>query len=254
MSKKLGLPLEYNKLSEFFDSWNTNTDNKNALIEKILSEYGVKSVFDMTCGTGSQVFFLKKLCYDVVGSDISQKLIEIARKKDVNKNIKFIEGDMRKIKLNHGFDSVITIFNAIGHLTKSGFEKAIRNINHNLKDSGIYVFDIFNLDAMSDDIVRNFACYVHKTLGEYQFLSTQCSTIDREKGILTSYDTHMIQKNSEKPEIFNSKFSLQIYSINQLDEMLKRNGFDIVKTYDINGNNFVKETSSTILTIARKKQ
>jgi SAM-dependent methyltransferase len=48
------------------------------------------------------------------------------------------------------FDAVITIFNAVGHLTKSGFEKAIRNIHRNLNAGGIYVFDILNLEAMTD--------------------------------------------------------------------------------------------------------
>ncbi len=61
--KKLGLPLEYNKLSEFFDAWNVNddTEDKNAVIENILKGQRIKSVLDMTCGTGSQVFFLKNL-------------------------------------------------------------------------------------------------------------------------------------------------------------------------------------------------
>ncbi len=249
--------MEYNKLSEFFDAWNINddTDNKNALIENILKQEGVKSVLDMTCGTGSQAFFLKKLGYDVVGTDLSKKLIKIAKDKAKVKDeeIEFIAGDIRKIKLNRSFDSVITIFNAVGHLSQDGFEKAVQNINNHLKTGGIYVFDIFNLDAMTDEVIKDFACYVHKNVGEYQFLSTQCSTIDKEKGLLTSYDVHMIQKNAEKPKVFRNSFALQIYTAENLQKILNKNGFDVVAYYDMDGNPFIKEKSLSILTIAKKK-
>jgi hypothetical protein len=50
---------------------------------------------------------------------------------------------MRTLKIGL-FDAVITISNAVGHLTKAGFEKAMRSINKNLKEGGIYIFDIFN--------------------------------------------------------------------------------------------------------------
>lgn len=255
--KKLGLPLEYNKLSEFFDAWNVNddTEDKNAVIENILKGQGIKSVLDMTCGTGSQVFFLKKLGYDVVGTDLSKKLIKLAKNKTKVKDeeIEFVAGDIRKIKLNRTFDAIITIFNAIGHLTKNEFEKAIQNIHNHLNPGGIYVFDIFNLDAMTDEVVKNFACYVHKSVGEYQMLATQCSTIDREKGLLTSYDINMIQKNTEKPKILRNNFSLQIYNAESIKEILNKNGFDVVAHYDMDGNPFIKDESLSILTIAKKR-
>jgi SAM-dependent methyltransferase len=253
--KKLGLPLEYNKLSEFFDAWNVNdgTEDKNAVIENILKGQRIKSVLDMTCGTGSQVFFLKKLGYDVVGTDLSKKLIKLAKNKTKGDKIEFYTGDIRTIKLNRTFDAVITIFNAIGHLTKIEFAKAIQNIHNHLNPGGIYVFDIFNLDAITDAVIKDFACYVHKDVGEYQFLSTQCSTIDREKGLLTSYDVYMIQKNAEKPKILRNNFSLQIYNADDIQEILNKNGFDVVAHYDMNGNPFIEDKSLSILTVAKKR-
>ena len=104
----------------------------------------VKTVLDMTCGTVSQVFYLAEHGYEVVGSDFSPALIQIARDKAVKigKQITFITGDMREISVGK-FDAVITIFNAIGHLTKADFEKALQNIHANLKNYGMYIFDNF---------------------------------------------------------------------------------------------------------------
>ncbi len=103
MNSKLGLPLEYKKLPEFFDAHNIgdDTDEKNAAIEKFLKKYKVKTVLDLTCGTGSQVFFLAKSEYEIVGADFSPDLLKIAREKAKKEklDLKFIDGDMRSIKV-----------------------------------------------------------------------------------------------------------------------------------------------------------
>lgn len=255
-TNKLGLPAEYRKLPQYFDAWNVNedTDRKNAFIESLLSKYNVHSTLDLTCGTGSQVFFLAKLGYEVTGCDFSPSLLEIARKKasQEKRNIKFIDGDMRSLKVGQ-FDSVITIFNAVGHLTKAGFAKAMRNIHHNLKAGGIYIFDIFNLESLGDSAIADLACYVHKKIGETQILATQCSMLDRQKGIVTSYDTYQIQKKAEKPKRFYNKFSLQIYTAGELETMLTENGFEVLELYDMDGSPFVPSRSKSIVTVARKK-
>jgi ubiquinone/menaquinone biosynthesis C-methylase UbiE len=83
IENKLGLPFEYQQMPEYFDAHNINeqTEVKNALIEKLLREQKVKTVLDMTCGTGSQVFYLAERGYEVTGSDFSPALIEQARMK-----------------------------------------------------------------------------------------------------------------------------------------------------------------------------
>ncbi len=254
---KLGLPLEYQKLPHYFDAWNISddTDSKNSVIEKILKNHRVKTVLDLTCGTGSQVLFLAKRGYEIVGADFSPGLIKLARVKAKKEKLKlkFIDGDMRNLKVGK-FDAVITIFNAVGHLTKSGFEQAMKNINQNLKEGGIYVFDIFNLEAMSDKNVANLACQVHKKIGDTQILASQFSTLAKKSGILTSYSSYMTQQKTAKPKSFNHQFSLQIYSAKQLEEMLLRNGFKILEQYEIDGSDFSKKKSPTILVVALKNK
>ena len=128
-TSELGLPLEYKKLPEFFDAHNISDDtiSTNTVIEKLLNEQNVKSVLDFTCGTGSQVFFLKKIGYDIAGVDFSPALLKIARNKALQKNlsINFIDGDMRSSKIGK-YDAVITIFNAIGHLSKNDFQNTLK--------------------------------------------------------------------------------------------------------------------------------
>jgi SAM-dependent methyltransferase len=252
---KLGLPFEYQISPEYFDAYNLSADTaeKNAVIEGILKSHNVKTVLDLTCGTGSQVFYLAEHGYKVVGADISPALLEIARKKAVQENvaIQFLDGDMRTIEVGQ-FDAVITIFNAVGHLTKAGFEKAMRNINRNLRHGGLYVFDIMNLEAMTDEAVANLAWHIQKTVGDMHIHGIQCSIIDRQNGRLTAFDHVVLQKNAEKPELRKHKFSLQIYTADELKEMLGRHGFEVIEQLGLDGAPFVKEKTPNILTVAKK--
>jgi SAM-dependent methyltransferase len=251
----LGLPLEYEKLSKYFDARNIggDTDAKNGVVERLLKTHKVQTVLDLTCGTGSQVFFLAKRGYKIVGADFSPALLAIARAKARNEKIdvKFIDGDMRTLMVGK-FDAVITIFNAVGHLTKAGFAKAIKNIHQNLKTGGIYIFDILNLEAMTDTVVADLAYCVHKKFNDTQMYIVQYSTINRNNGHLTSYDHYIVQKNADKPEKFDHTFSLQIYTAKELRAMLAKNGFETIGQYAMDGSEFLEKKSLNLLTVARK--
>lgn len=254
---KLGLPIEYQQMPEYFDTHNINeqTEIKNALIEKLLKEQKVKTVLDMTCGTGSQVFYLSERGYEVIGSDFSPALINMARNKakEVNRNITFIKGDMREIKVGE-FDAVITIFNAIGHLTKADFEKALKNIRANLKDNGIYIFDIFNLQAITDEVINDFVMDIESTVNGVTLHNVQHSEVDKDKGLLISHDHYTISKDGRAPEIHTNSFSLKIYTAKELQTILNRNGFEIISQYDMDGNSFIADKSLNILTVARTRK
>lgn len=253
----LGLPFEYQQKPEYFDAHNVNesTESKNAFIESLLKAQNVKTVLDMTCGTGSQVFYLAKRGYEVIGSDFSPALLVQARTKAAAEGLglTFVDGDMRTLKAGQ-FDAVITIFSAIGHLTKPDFEKTLQNIRANLKDGGVYVFDIFNLQAITDDVIADFVMDIESIVNGAKVRNRQHSEIDRENGLLTSHDHYTILKDGCEPEVHTNSFSLQIYTAKQLQAMLERNGFEVIHHYDMDGNDFIAGKSLNILTVARKKR
>ena len=252
---EFGLPLEYKKLSEFFDAHNiTNkTEKTNKIIKKLLSQHNVKTVLDFSCGTGSQVFFLNKFGYKITGVDFSPSLLKIARKKALRENlsINFIDGDMRKLEVGK-FDAVITIFNSIGHLSKIDFNKTLKNIYKNLHDGGFYLFDIFNLEAMTVNTINNLDMDYKKTVNNKTLHHIQHSVINRDKGQITSYDNYIIDKVGGGVKKINNKFTLQIYKAKELQLMLAENGFKTLKQYGIDGSEFKEYKTMNILTLAQK--
>lgn len=204
--------------------------------------------------TKSTMPFLDERGYEVVGADFSPALVQRAREKAKKKErtIRFIDGDMRDLAVGD-YDAVITIFNAVGHVSRSDFEKTLQNISSNLKEGGIYIFDIFNLQAITDEVIDDFSMDIKSDVGDTTIHNIQHSTIDQEKGLLTSYDDYTIHRKGHDPEKRSNHFSLQIYTEKELDEMLLRNGFEIIRQLDMDGNPFVPEKSLSILTVARKR-
>ena len=247
-------PSHYDQESESYDDFNEKTSaSTNRLIEKILKKYKVKTVLDLTCGTGSQVFWLAKRGYRVTGSDINKKMLNFARTKvkRAKIDIRFLEGDMRTLKVGV-FDAALTIYNAVGHLTKADFEKAMRNIHRNLKKDGLYIFDIFNLDYLkADGRITQLTIDWVQTVGDTHFRKIQYSTIDLN-GILASYTTSLKQRSSGKSKTSQETQTLQVYTAKQLQNMLARNGFRVVSQCAIDGSKFSETQTDRILTIAKK--
>lgn len=255
VSHRSAKPSHYNKAAVHYDEFHEKkSETINQTVEKILKKYSVKTVLDLTCGTGSQVFWLAKRGYRVIGSDINSKMLKIARSKARKEKlgIKFLKGDIRTIKVGK-FDVVITIFNAVGHLTKTDFEKAMQNIYENLKDGGLYIFDINNLSyLMKDDNITSLTIDWQKITDDTKIRYIQYSTINND-GILGSYTTSYVQEGLNKPKISKFVQTLQIYSPKQIKEMLHRNGFKVLRQCGIDGSKFVETKTDCILTIAKKQ-
>lgn len=246
----------YDKEATYYDTFNENSSKIiNKTIEAILKKHNIKTVLDLTCGTGSQVFWLSKKGFKVTGVDINEKMLNIAKRKSRGGKIKptFIKGDMRKTHVGE-FNAVLTIFNSIGHLTKNDFSKALQNIHSNLNRQGLYIFDIFNLSyLLRDNNITKLTIDWQKKSGNTTAREIQYSTINND-GILASYDIYHEQKGNAKPKITTAYQTLQVYSAKQLIEMLKKNGFRVISKCGIDGSKFNEHKSERLLIVAQKKK
>ncbi len=159
---------------------------------------------------------------------------------------------MRTIKVGK-FDSAITIYNAIGHLTKADFEKALRNIGRNLNWSGLYIFDIDNrnMNYKSSNARDIDATWM---VGKATIHKIQKCKLNRRTGMLAMRDLLTIRKGSSKPEMLSkTRWTMQLYSAEELREILARNGFEVLEQIGMDGSKFSDRNTPNILTIAQKR-
>ncbi|MEI7803615.1 MAG: hypothetical protein WCI97_13255, partial [Bacteroidota bacterium] len=102
------------------------------------------------------------------------------------------------------------------------------------------------------EIIDDFTLDIESVVNGVKIRNVQHSEIDRKNGFLTSHDQYTIFKDGYEPEIHTNSFDLQIYTAEELQTMLARNGFKIIHQYDMEGNDFIADKSLNILTVAQR--
>ncbi|MCR5610151.1 MAG: class I SAM-dependent methyltransferase [Lachnospiraceae bacterium] len=127
----------YKKLRE-------NEVNANNLFEipalfSLLPSLSGKNVLDLGCGFGEHCMeYVKMGASKVVGIDISEKMIEVARKENVDPKIEYINMPMEELeKIKGKFDVVIS---SLAFHYVEDFSGVVHNIYNLLNEGGIFVF------------------------------------------------------------------------------------------------------------------
>jgi SAM-dependent methyltransferase len=105
------------------------------------------AVLDLCCGHGRHSIELAKRGYRVVGLDISEPSLELARATaaDAGVQAEFIQGDMRDIPYQAQFDLVINLFTAFGYLeSQAEDQKVLGAVAGALKPGGRFFIDTLN--------------------------------------------------------------------------------------------------------------
>lgn len=121
-------------------------------------------VLDLCCGAGYESMRLNKLGVNVVGADLSEKSINLARQ--CNPNIDFYVKDMLKSYKDLGLFDGIACIAGLVHLPENQLEVAFKNMHEVLKDNGYLLIVVRNGDKITKSIevdgqtyAREFYCY-----------------------------------------------------------------------------------------------
>ena len=131
----------------FFEGYKKIRDNKinaNNLFEipalfSMLPDLKNKRVLDLGCGFGEHCKrFIECGAKKVVGIDISEKMLEVARNENSDQNIIYINMPMEKIaELNEQFDIVVS---SLAFHYVEDFEGVVSDIYNMLDTEGIFLY------------------------------------------------------------------------------------------------------------------
>jgi SAM-dependent methyltransferase len=172
-----------NSDNQFENSWDNNTraESYSRLefpntyylayrdLPKIISKHVIgNKAIDFGCGTGRSSRFLKKLDFDVIGIDISNDMLEKARKLDISGDYQLVsDGTYSHLGLNK-FDLVQSIFtfdNIPGWENRTNILIGLRNL---LKPNGKMIC----LDATPELYVNESASFSTKDFPENRIAKT----------------------------------------------------------------------------------
>ena len=130
----------YNEYAEkYFQSHHSAEAIKN-LLELFIENLDGKRILDVGCGPGRDAKFFADLGYEVVGIDLSEKLLEIARK-NVPK-AKFYLMDMRNLDFpNNYFDGIWACASFL-HVPRKDAQKTLNEFYRVLRENGLIYISV----------------------------------------------------------------------------------------------------------------
>lgn len=94
-------------------------------------------LLDVACGSGNHLYFFDKK-YKCCGFDINKKLVDIARKK----NLEVVCQDMRNFKIDKKFDVIVCLFGSIAHLKNyEELKMTIGSMKKHLNKNGMIIIE-----------------------------------------------------------------------------------------------------------------
>lgn len=125
-----------------------------ALIETAFnrfSERRVERVLDLGCGTGNHAWRLASRGYQVIGVDLSEPMLKIARQKKDSFRLPlgtspplFIRGDIRRLNLKINFDAVVALFAVLGYQPENEDVLAFMGtVERHLAPGGLFLADFW---------------------------------------------------------------------------------------------------------------
>jgi SAM-dependent methyltransferase len=161
-----------------------------------------KKILDLGCGTGQHDFLLIEMGYSVTGVDCSEKMLCKATDRiteideSTKEHIKFIKGDIRDVRLNHKFDTIISLFHVMSYQpNNSDLKQSFQTAYHHLVPGGLFIFDCwYGPGVLADPPMLRIKRIENEN---FSIIRIAEPTLYNHENIV-DVNYHMIVKNKEK--------------------------------------------------------
>lgn len=205
---------------------------EGSILKHIFEKYAkreVHSILDCTCGIGIQTISLAKLEYEVYGSDLSEKEINVAdfETKKANLNVTYNVCDCRNLKRvykNKKFDAIISVDSALPHLlTENDLKAALESISNQLKKDGIFIASFRDYDLMLKEKPQWAYPQRITKLSDRDIVVVR--SFDWNNDICTSHQYYIEKPKNKKPVLFYNTYKQWAITREKMLEIAKNCSF-----------------------------
>lgn len=193
----------------------------------LLRKYGRRSILEIGCGTGNLApYFLKAGC-EYTGLDLYDEMLQIARQN--HPHARFVQGDMRDLKLGQAYDSVIITGRSFCYMTTNkDVMSALQSVYKILKEKGILIFDSFNANEIVPNLKKESSQEVKS--GDTKYRRVNRTSLNLETGWTWNWEAeYHIEKKGEEKKIITDRSVLRAFTEDELKLFLQLTGYTVLE-------------------------
>ncbi|MCR8845847.1 class I SAM-dependent methyltransferase [Paenibacillus sp. SC116] len=210
-------------------------DEWQRMAKEALERYQIHParIVDLGCGTGSLTLPLAKDAAEVIGIDLSETMLTMAREKAnaygrVGDKVQWVCQDMRSWSIPDPADAVFSFCDCINYITELDDVRAVfEHTARNLRSGGLFMFDMHH--------ARQFEQYEQEqpfTLDEQDIAYMWHCDYDREQQQIEHDLVIFVQDNeSERYHRIDEVHVQRAYETETVIEMLKEAGFEQIEVF-----------------------
>ncbi len=239
----------YTIFAEIYDDFMDNIpyEEWSEYLDRILKDNGIDGgiVAELGCGTGSITRNMAVKGYDMIGIDMSEDMLAVAREYDNSEGILYICQDMRELELFGTVNAVISVCDSMNYiLTKEDFVEVMRRVNNYLERDGLFIFDMktkhFYKNILGDSVQvenRDDATLIWENHFDdetdiHSYDLTMFLAEDYDEDEIYENDTYEQEDTPKLYEKYQEEHYQRAYTRECIEEMIKEAGMELVAVYD----------------------
>lgn len=213
----------YSKLAEFYDALVEDPEATLKWVHFVSDNIAGKKILELACGSGSITKALGEAGYDILATDISPEMLDLAKEKAAGLPIDFRIMDMTKLEITDQYNAVICFCDSINYLEKyEDLDKLFKESYQALAEKGVLLFDMHHENRLGE-FKEGWDEQGHIGTTDYQWL------IESEDNQIVQY-FNFVNDN----RVYQEVHVQTVFAVDRVIEMLKRIGFSVEVLNDYN--------------------
>lgn len=223
----------YSDFAYVYDELMCDADYKKRTdyVLSLFKKYGKMPtlLLDLACGTGTFSNAFAKKGIEVIGADMSEDMLSIAREKayDENLNVLYLCQRAEDLDLFGTIDGAVCLMDSLNHITDvKALEKAVSRVSLFMEKDGLFIFDV-NTPYKHKEVLGNHT-FIKES--EDTFCVWQNEYVEKDKTVNIRLD--IFSKLDDTYERFCEEFSEKAYDFGFLESLLLKYDFEVLKVFD----------------------
>ena len=243
----------YGIFADFYDELMYDVDYKKrtAYLMKLFKKYGKAPslLLDVACGTGSFSNEFAKLGVEVIGTDISEEMLSVAREKsyDLGLDILYLCQPAEELDLYGTVDGAVCCLDSLNHITDyKTLCKAIEKISLFLEKDCLFIFDV-NTEYKHREILGDNVFVIDRD----EIYCVWANKFNEKKNTVRVMLDFFV-KEDDKYYRFSEEFSEKAYSNDELTSALDNAGLEVVEIFDDMTEKTLNDNSQRAIYVTKK--